>query len=84
MHGPKIGEGLCPFWGRELATHKNNVVRAHAYLHTKWHLNPTSRLAPTDMGQKLGTVPILGKGSWVTIKHNVPWADALPPFQVSS
>jgi len=27
---------------------------AQAYLHTKWHLNPSSCLATTDMGQKLG------------------------------
>ena len=30
------------------------VALAEAYLHTKWHLNPCSHLATTDMGQKLG------------------------------
>jgi len=30
------------------------VAWAKAYLHTKWHLDPFSHLATTDMGQKLG------------------------------
>jgi len=30
------------------------VAWTDAYLRTKWHLNPSSRLATTDMGQKLG------------------------------
>jgi len=34
---------------------------AEAYLHTKWHLDPSSRLATTDTGQKLGAVPLLGE-----------------------
>jgi len=52
------------------------------YLHTKWHLdassrlaaidmaylNPCSHLASTDMGRKLwGSAPFLGKGRWVPI-----------------
>jgi len=38
-----------------------------ANLHTKWHLNPSSHWATTDMGQKLGAVPLLREGSWVPI-----------------
>ena len=35
-----------------------------AYLHTKWHLDTSSRLATTDMGRKLWTVPLfVGAGS---------------------
>jgi len=35
------------------------MARAEAYLRTKWHLDPSSRLATTDMGRKLGgAVPI--------------------------
>jgi len=42
-----------------------NVAWAEAYLCTKWHLDPSSRLATIDMGQKLGaTVPLFG-GRWV-------------------
>ena len=43
--GPKIGR-------RVAVTH--NVAGAEAYIHTKWHLSPSSRLATTDMGRKLG------------------------------
>ena len=32
----------------------HNVAWAEAYLRTKWHLDPSSRLPTTDMGQKLG------------------------------
>jgi len=28
----------------------------------KWHLNSSSSLATTDMGRKLGAVPLLGRG----------------------
>ena len=31
-----------------------NVALAVAYLRTKWHLDPSSRLATTYMGRKLG------------------------------
>ena len=34
----------------------HNVAWAEAHLRTKWHLNPTSHLATTDMGQKLAAV----------------------------
>ena len=30
-----------------------NVAWAEAYLRTKWHLNPSSRLATTDMGRNI-------------------------------
>jgi len=45
----------------ELGPHLNKVAWAEAYLHTKWHVNPSRRLATTDMGQKLGAVPLLGE-----------------------
>jgi len=41
----------------------NTVAWAEAYLHTKWHLNPSSRLATIDMGRKFGggeAVPLFG------------------------
>ena len=38
-------------------------------------LDPTSRLAATEMGRKLGAVPF-GRGSWVPIEHNVAAAEA--------
>ena len=47
---------LCPFRGAWFPS--NTVARTEAYLHTKWHLDPSSRLATTDMGQKFGAVPL--------------------------
>jgi len=43
-----------------------NVAQAEVYLRTKWHLDPSSRLATTDMGRKLGSVPLWWR-SWVPI-----------------
>jgi len=38
------------------------VAWAEAYLHTKWHLSPSSRLATADIGRKLGGSAPLGEG----------------------
>ena len=35
----------------------HNVAWAEAYLPTKWNFDPSSRLATTDMGRKLGLCP---------------------------
>jgi len=52
-YGPKIGEGrLCPFGGRELGLHLTHVARAEAYLHTKFHLDPSNRLATFTVHQR--------------------------------
>ena len=37
-----------------------SVAWVKAYLHTKWHFDPSSRLATTNAGRKLGAVPFLG------------------------
>jgi len=40
---------------------QHNVAWVKAYLPTKGHLDPSSQLARTDMGRKLGgAVPLLG------------------------
>jgi len=39
------------------------VAWAEASLRTKWHLDPSSLLATTDMGQKLGGYVSLGRGA---------------------
>jgi len=44
-YGPKIGWGLCPFGGGKLGPHLKHVARAEAYLHAKFHLDPSNRLA---------------------------------------
>ena len=35
---------------------------AKAYVRTKWHLDPSSRLATTDMARNLVAVPFAGEG----------------------
>jgi len=40
-----------------------NVAWAEAYLPTKWYLDPSSRLATTDMGRKLGDCAPSGRGA---------------------
>jgi len=57
-HGPKIGWGLYPFSWRSCLPIEHKVTWAEAYLHTKWHLSPSSRLATTEIGRKLGAVPL--------------------------
>jgi len=59
-HGPKIGwggEAVLSFLG-ELSPIEHKVAWAEAYLHTKWHLSPSSHLATIDIGRKLGAVPL--------------------------
>jgi len=50
------------------------VARAEAYLRTKWHLDPSTRLATTGVGRKLGgcCTSFWGKGLG-PIWHNVAW-----------
>jgi len=46
----------------ELGPHLTQCGLHHGlYLPIKWHLDPSSRLATTDMGQKLGAVPFGGR-----------------------
>jgi len=40
----------------------HKVARADVYLHTKWHLSPSSHLAITDMGRKSGSCAPLREG----------------------
>jgi len=51
---------------------------AEAYLRTRWHLDPSSRLATTDMGRKLGVGALpfeVMEWSWVRVKHSVARAE---------
>jgi len=72
-HEPKTG-GLCPFQregGAELRPNLTQHRPGRVYIRTKWHLDPSSRLATTDMGQKLGGGCARFLGSWVPIDHKV-------------
>jgi len=51
-HGPETGG--CALFRGTAGSPSNNVAWAEAFLHTKWHLDPSSHLATTDMGRKLG------------------------------
>ena len=53
-----------------------NVVWAKAYLRAKWHLDPASHLATTDMGRKLGAVPLWGGGAGSP--SNTMWPEPRP------
>jgi len=52
------------------------VARAEAYLHAKFHLDPSSRLVTLDMGRKLarGLCPFLGRGAG-SPSNKVAWAE---------
>jgi len=68
---PKIG------WGSVPLSPSNTVTWAEAYLHTKWHLDASSRLDTTKMGRKLGRLcPLFGEGSCIPVQHNVDWTKA--------
>jgi len=60
-------EGVVPLWERgSWITTQHDVGWAEAYLSTKWHLDPLSRLVTTNMGRKLGGGYCAHlRGSWV-------------------
>ena len=49
---------------------------AEVYFRTRWHLDPSSRLATRDMGHTLGGAVPFFLGSWVLIEHKVALAEA--------
>jgi len=55
----------------------HNVEWAKAYLHTKWHLDPSSRLTIMDMGRKMGELLHSfcwgGAGSQKDSQSNTMW-----------
>jgi len=68
-YGPKIGD-LCPYWG-ELVPHLTQCG-----FRAKWHLDPSSRLTTTDMGQELryGSAFCVGTG----FSYKLMWPGARP------
>jgi len=85
MGQKQVGGCYAPFGREELGPHLTQCGLSRGlYLHTKWHLHPSSRVATTDMGRKLeGAVPLSGEWGWVFIQHNVAW-DNSTPYQVTS
>ena len=65
MHQDTTGYGGRPQPRRHCVTGgpsspSNTVALAEAYLRTKWHLSPSSRLATTDIVRKWGLCPFRG------------------------
>jgi len=61
---------VLPFGGSWVPIYYS-VAWAKAHLHTKWHLDPSSRLATTDMGHKVGaTVPPFWEGELAYLHAN--------------
>jgi len=59
---------------------QHNAAWAEAYLRTKWHLDPYSRVATIDMGRKLGALPpFLETAEIGSISHDVAWIEAYLP-----
>ena len=85
-HGPKIGR-CAPYFLRELGPHLTQSRQSDwAYLHTKWHLNPSSHLTTTDMSRKLGGYAPLGEwqlGPHLTQCCQCDQSRGLPACQVS-
>jgi len=85
-HGPKIR--MCAPFGRvQLGTHVTQCGgMGQAYLHTKWHLDPSSHLAATNMGQKLGQglCPIFWRGELGPHLAQCGLGRGLRPYQVAS
>jgi len=52
--GWKLGAVPLFFGGGGLGPYLTQCGLGRVYLRTKWHLDPSSRLATTDMGRKLG------------------------------
>jgi len=53
--------GLCPFRRGELGPHLTQCRIDRGLPHTKWHLDPCSRLATIDVGRKSGAPPLFGE-----------------------
>jgi len=81
--------GLCPFGGKGDGSLSNAVWsggQADAYLHAKFHLDPSSRLATTDMGRKLrgGLCPFFGKVELGPHLTQCGLGRGLPAYQLAS
>ena len=86
--GQKIGESsLPPLWGGGLGPHlTQSRLGRGLYLHTKWHLNPSSHLATTaDMDRKLGAGCVFFEGRELDSRlTQCGQGRGLPACQVSS
>jgi len=81
--GRKTGGGTVPSWGRGAGSPSNTIWPGPRPT-TKWHLDPSSRLATTDMGQNIGGYAPLMEGELGPHLTQCGQGRGLPPCQVSS
>ena len=65
----KLVRGLCPppFWGGGAGCPSNTKSPGRCLPPTKWHLDPCSHLAATDIGRNLVAVPFWERVGWVPV-----------------
>ena len=78
------GAVLLFFLGGSWVPIYHDVAWAEVYLCTKWHLNPASSLATTDIGRNLGGVAPFGERELCPHLTQCGLGWGLPPCQVSS
>jgi len=81
-HWTKIG-GLCPFRGGETGS-PSKVAWAKAYLHTKWHIDASSRLATIKMRRKFGGSAHLFWGRGAGSPSSTMWPGPRPTSMPSA
>jgi len=79
--GHKFGQKLG---GGSWVPIEHKVAWAEAYLHTKWHLSPSSPLATTDIRQKLGVCIPSGEGELGPHLTHCRVGQSLSPCEVPS
>ena len=82
-HRPKIEWEAVPFFWDGVGSLLKAVAWAEAYLHTKWHLSPSSHLATTDIGWKLVGCAPLGEGQLGPHQTQCRLGWALPPYRLA-
>jgi len=80
--GRKFGD--VSLFGRAVSPSNIYMARAEAYLHSKWHLDPSNRFATMDMSRQVGgaAVPLLGE--LCTHLKQCFLGQGIPPNQVAS
>ena len=74
------GGGCCaPLRGGEMGPHLTQRRLAEAYLHTKWHRDPSSGSANMDINGKLGAVPLLWGERWGELGRHLTQCNAMSP-----
>jgi len=82
-HGPNIGWGwVCPFFsGASWVPIVHKLAWAAAYLHTKWHLSPSTVSPQRPLAE---TCAPLGEGELCSHLTQCRVGLGLPPYQVAS